>query len=112
MSEARITRDISRYSETDVPMHHWSMTVAGDTVSQLWVAVGTGEIMQVETPKPHQGNGYASALYRAAAAEIAIYHAPEAHRTYEGDRFARSVGGDSHTCQHDCCDSTPDFDEE
>jgi hypothetical protein len=68
--------------------------------------------MQVETPREHQGNGYASALYRQAATEIEVFHAPESHRTSEGDRFARSVGGDSLPCLHGCCTQTPDFDEE
>lgn len=112
MSERQITRDIARYSEQDDPTHRWSLVIDGETVSELWVAIDTGEIMQVETPTEHQGNGYASALYRQAASEIAIYHAPEAHRTYEGDRFARSVGGDSLPCLHGCCTDTPDFDEE
>ncbi|WP_229401900.1 hypothetical protein [Micromonospora okii] len=112
MSERQITRDIARYSEQDQPMHRWAMTIDGETVSELWVAVETGEIMQVETPDEHQGNGYATALYRQAAREIAVFHAPESHRTYEGDRFARSVGGDALPCLHGCCDDTPDFDEE
>ena len=103
MSERQITRDIAQYSEQDAPSHRWSMVIDGETVSELWVDVETGEIMQVETPREHQGNGYASALYHQAATEIAIYHAPEAHRTYEGDRFARSVGGDSLPCLHGCC---------
>lgn len=112
MSERQITRDIARYSEQDEPTHRWSMVINGETVSELWVDIETGEIMQVETPTEHQGNGYASALYRQAAAEIAVFHAPESHRTYEGDRFAKSVGGDSLPCQHGCCTDTPDFDEE
>lgn len=103
MSETQISRDIARYSEQDEPSHRWAMVIDGETVSELWVAIETGEIRQVETPREHQGNGYASTLYRAAAAEIAIYHAPESHRTYEGDRFAQSVGGDSLPCLHGCC---------
>lgn len=63
-------------------------------------------------PRQHQRNGYASTLYYAAAAEIAIYHAPEAHRTPEGDIFAQSVGGESLPCLHGCCNSSPDFDDE
>lgn len=89
----QITRDIARYSETDDPSHRWSLIVDGETVSELWVSPETGEIEQVETDPAHQGNGYASALYRQAASEIEIFHAPEAHRTYEGNRFAESVGG-------------------
>ncbi len=92
------------------------MVVDGDVVSELWVAMKTGEIMQVETLQRHQGNGYASALYRAAAAEIQIFHAPESHRTYEGNRFAQSVGGDSLPCLRGCstpaCTGISDFDDE
>lgn len=102
-----ITRDIARYSDHDKPCHRWSLTIDGVTVSELWVSTATGEIVQVETPAEHQGNGYATALYQAAAAEIAIYHAPEAHRTYQGDRFARSVGGDSLPCTDGCCEPNP-----
>ena len=103
MSERQITRDIARYSDQDAPAHHWTLTVDGETVSELWVAIETGEILQVETPRQHQGQGYASALYRQAASEITIFHAPESHRTPEGDRFTKSVGGDSLPCLHGCC---------
>lgn len=113
MSERQIIRDIARYSDQDAAgeMHRWSMVIDGETVSELWVAIETGEIMQVETPREHQGNGYASALYRQAAAEIAIYHAPEAHRTYEGSRFAASVGGESLPCLHGCAVCNDDEEE-
>jgi len=103
MSERQITRDMHRPSEQDEPMHRWSMTIDGETVSELWVATDTGEIMQVETPREHQRQGYAAALYRQAATEITIYHAPASHRTPEGDRFARSVGGDALPCRYGCC---------
>jgi len=99
-----ISRDIARYSETDDLSHRWSLIVDGEVVSELWVDIETSEIGQVETVDGHQGNGYASALYRQAATEIAIYHAPEGHRTYEGDRFARSVGGPTlDRCAIDYC---------
>lgn len=113
MSEPQIVRDIARYSNTDDPTHHWAMVINGETVSELWVDIDTGEIAQVETPRQHQGNGYASALYRQAATEIDIYHAPPGHRTPEGDRFAASVGGENLPyCNHGCCNETPDFDDE
>lgn len=108
-----ITRDIARYSETDEPSHHWSLVVDGEVVSELWVDTETGEIGQVETAAGHQGNGYASALYHRAAAEIDIYHAPEGHRTPEGDRFARSVGGPAlDRCTVDYCTACISDDEE
>lgn len=103
MSERQIIRDIARYSEQDAPTHRWSMVVDGETVSELWVAIETGEIMQVETPKAHRRQGYAAALYRQAATEIAIFHAPASHRIYEGDMFARSVGGPELDCRYGCC---------
>lgn len=112
MRQGQIIRDIATYPGETIPMHHWSMVINGETVSELWVDQETGEIMQVETLPEHQGNGYASALYRQACSEIAIYHAPESHRTYEGDRFAKSVGGESLPCLHGCCSSEPDFDDE
>src|SRR5690606_19417125 len=76
MSEWQIIRDIARYSEHDEPMHHWALVIDGETVSELWVDMETGEIMQVETLQKHQRRGYASALYRQAASEMTIYHAP------------------------------------
>lgn len=103
MSERQIIRDVSRYSESDEPSHHWSLIVDGVIVSQLWVSITTGEILNVETAPGYQGCGYASDLYHRAATEIEIFHAPESHRTYAGDRFARSVGGDSLPCGYGCC---------
>ncbi len=106
-----ITRDIARYSDTDEPSHHWTMTVDGEVVSELWVDIATGEIGQVETKPSHQGNGYASALYRAAATEIEIFHAPVGHRTEEGHRFAESVGGPTlDYCRIDYCAACADTD--
>jgi hypothetical protein len=105
MTETRIARDIAHYGEQDEPMHRWSMVIDGETVSELWVSIETGEIMQVETPKAHRYNGYASALYRQAATEIEIFHAPASHRTPEGDAFARSVGGDALPCRYGCCNN-------
>jgi hypothetical protein len=115
-TEQRITRDIARYSETDEPSHRWSMIIDGETVSELWVSIEHSEISQVETKPEHQGQGYAGALYRQAAGEMPIFHAPEAHRTPEGRRFAESVGGETidHCTVADCyaCDQNADFDDE
>lgn len=105
-----ITRSVATYSDTDTePAYRWALTIDGEVVSELWVDMTTGEILQVETPRHHQGNGYATALYRQATSEMTIYHAPESHRTYEGNRFALSVGGDSLPCLHGCCDDTDPF---
>jgi hypothetical protein len=45
-----IRRDVARYSDQDQPMNRWSLIIDGETVSELWVSIETGEIMQVETP--------------------------------------------------------------
>lgn len=114
MTEAQytISRDIAQYSSTDDPSHHWSLTIDGETVSELWVDIETAEITQVETADGHQGHGYASALYHQAATETTIYHAPETHRTYEGNRFARSVGGPTYPhCTIDYCTACTDDEE-
>jgi GNAT superfamily N-acetyltransferase len=112
MTSQRTTRDIARYSKQDEPSHRWSMIIDGETVSELWVDIATGEIAQVETAPEHQGNGYASTLYRRAATEIQIFHAPEGHRTPEGDRFARSVGGETlDHCTVDYCTACTDEEE-
>jgi hypothetical protein len=112
MSERQITRNIATYPGETTPLHHWTATVNGETVADLWVDITTGEIMNVETAKNHQGHGHASALYRQAATEIAIFHAPEAHRTYEGNRFAASVGGPALPCLHGCAMCAADTDDE
>lgn len=106
--DVEVTRDVARYSETDDPCHRWSITLDGQVVSELWIDQQTGEIMQAETPAVHQGNGYAAALYRQAASEIPVFHAPPTHRTFAGDRFARSVGGDSLPCRYGCCTTEED----
>jgi GNAT superfamily N-acetyltransferase len=99
-----ITCDSRPYPGETTPLTHWSLTVDDAVISELWVDSTTGEIMQVETLPAHQGHGHASALYRAAAATTKILHAPVSHRTPEGDRFAVSVGGESLSCAHGCCD--------
>jgi hypothetical protein len=108
MGSTQIIRDIATYEGETTPMHRWAMVIDGKTVSELWVAIETGEIMQVETPAAHQRNGYAGALYRQAASEVTIHHAPAGHRTPEGDAFARSVGGDALPCTYGCCSDDED----
>lgn len=103
MSTREIVRDIARYSDHDEPMHRWTISEDGETLSELWVSIETGEIMQVETVESHRGEGLARALYEQAAREIEIFHAPVAHRTFEGDCFAQAVGGESLPCTHGCC---------
>jgi hypothetical protein len=104
MSTAEIARTITTYGGEPTPLHRWAIVEGGQIVSALWVSIETGEIMNVETDAARQGEGLASRLYAQAATEIEILHAPESHRTFEGHRFAASVGGPSITCQHGCCE--------
>ena len=112
MSEMAISTELRPYYGETTTLIRWWGAVDGELVSELWINPETGEIAQVETAKAHQGSGYATALYRAAASTMRVYHAPAAHRTPEGDRFARSTGGCELPCLHGCCDGIPDFDEE
>lgn len=92
-----ITRSIERYAEHDDPTYVWSVIIDGKPASRLWVGLTDNEIKQVETyRREHRGQGYASALYRQASSEMTIYHAPEGHRTADGDRFAHRTGGPVH----------------
>jgi hypothetical protein len=111
MSEQQIIRDIATYGDSSEQAHRWSMVIDGETVSELWVEIATGEIAQVETPRQHRRNGYAAALYRQAAKEIAIYHAPASHRSPEGDAFAEAMGGPVAECPAHCyCTPTDEED--
>jgi len=111
-TEYQISYQVACYPYETTPMHCWTLTVDGEIASRLWVDMTTGEIMNVETEPAHQRNGYASALYRQAASEMPIYHAPATHRSYAGSRFAESVGGESLPCLHGCAACADDEDDE
>lgn len=82
--------------ETGGAMRHWEVTDAGGkVVSDLWADRDTGQIMQVHTVPERRGEGIASALYRYASGHVQLYHSPDAHRTPEGNGWARAVGGDT-----------------
>jgi 8-oxo-dGTP pyrophosphatase MutT (NUDIX family) len=92
--EHHIEYSYEPYPGESEPLHSWHLRDrSGEPLSSLYARPGTGEIANVETPRQHQGNGYASRLYDHASRQMDIYHSPEHHRTPEGDRFARSVGG-------------------
>jgi len=107
-----ITRTFEPYTGENTNLHCWSISINGQRVSELWVAPDTGEILNVWTHEHHRANGYATALYRQAATEIDIYHAPPTHRFDDGDRFAHRVGGPSMPDCTTCCAHLHDEDEE
>lgn len=85
--------EISRTATEDTTT--WTLTLNGEDVSWLSVWTVNGEICEVETKPAHQGEGHARALYQHADDDFrgGIYHTIDAHRTPEGDAFARRVGG-------------------
>lgn len=97
-----ITRELAAYKGESRLDRLWSISVNGERIAELWVEVATGEILNVWTREDYREQGHATALYRRAASEIAIFHAPVSHRTDDGNRFATRVGGPSITCA--CCD--------
>lgn len=88
----------------------WEILDDQGVAAELYVSADRHEIMNVEVREDRRREGLARALYEAAAATTTIYHAPIAHRTPEGDAFARAVGGDtlSYPCSCAACDLTED----
>lgn len=84
----------------------WEIADEQGIAAELYVSVDRHEIMNVEVRSDRRGEGLARALYETAASTD-IYHAPVAHRTEEGDAFARAVGGDtiSYPCACAGCDT-------
>ncbi len=98
-----IERGVDRYDEHEGLSDLWSITEGGRRIAELWVAPETGEILMVWVHEDHRGLGLATALYRQAISETAVYHAPPTHRFDEGARFAERVGGPSMPDCTTCC---------
>ena len=82
--------------------NRWAIVADGEIVSELRTDPTTHEILWVWVDENHRGKGFAADLYRTATAEMEIFHAPEWHRTPEGNRWATTVGGPAlDTCA--CC---------
>lgn len=77
-------------------------------VAGLWVDLDTREVLQVEVYPDRRREGLATRLWAEATRTSTVLHAPAAHRTPEGDAFARAGGGDSAPCTHGCCSSEED----
>lgn len=99
------------YYGDNATYHIWEITDSHGTAAELYVSE-TGEIMQIETREDRRGEGLARCLYQTAAAQMAVYHAPEAHRTPEGHAFAEAVGGETIAYDCDCEGCTPTIDDE
>ena len=99
-----------QYSDTDPVSHIWEACEGGRVVGELYVSVERGEILNIWVDPARRGEGIARRLYEAATAQMTVYHAPVAHRTPEGDAFARAVGGP--TAEYDCDCYGCNFDED
>ena len=84
-------------------LNRWATEIDGTMITELTVDATTHIISYVWVADDHQGAGHATALYRAATAELPILHDAPWHRSDEGNRWAAGVGGPSaDTCT--CCD--------
>ena len=84
------------YYGDDVLTHIWETREDdGSLVAELYVSLDRHEIMQIQVTEAYRGEGHGRHLYETAAAQMDIYHAPEAHRSLEGNAFAQAVGGDT-----------------
>lgn len=90
-----VSYSLSPYPGESQPMHHWSAkdSTSGEVVGGLWADPETGQIMQVETAPHRRREGVATALYQAASGQVSLYHSPTEHRTPDGHRWAKAVGG-------------------
>ena len=86
-----MTTTITRTAQADTITY--AVEIDGATASQLVIDATTRKVVNIETSRAHQRQGYARQLWEAANAEAECYHAVEHHRTPEGDAFAHAVGG-------------------
>lgn len=91
-----------QYSPTDPVSHIWEAFEGDRVIGELYVSISQGEILNIWVDEVRRGEGIARRLYEAAAAQMTVYHAPVAHRTPEGDAFARAVGGPTIEYECDC----------
>lgn len=104
--DTSITYRTGDYYGDNTTRHIWETTDAQGIAAELYVSIETGEIMNIEVRADRRGEGLARALYETACQTVAVFHAPEAHRTSEGNAFAEAVGGEtiSYPCDCDACD--------
>jgi hypothetical protein len=110
MSSAGVTYQVKDYYGDGVAHHVWEVADADGIACELYVSLDRLEVMQIETREDRRSEGLARLVYETAAAQMAIVHAPVAHRTVEGDAFAHAVGGDvaEYVCDCAACDTTDD----
>lgn len=111
MNAMGITYRIGAYYGDNSHNHIWELADDAGIAGELYVSIETGEIMNIEVREDRRGEGIARALYETACETVEVYHAPETHRSLEGNAFAAAVGGpEIDTC--DCCDTDIEEDED
>lgn len=105
MSTTEITYRTGHYYGEAEMLHIFEVTDEQGVASELYVTMDHLEVVSVETRKDRQGEGLARSLWEAANAKLGeVYHSLPAHRTEEGDAFARAVGGwDVEECHIAAC---------
>lgn len=89
-----IKHDITPYPGETTDLLRWAAIDGGEVIGELYVDMERHIIMNVEVDADRRGEGIATALYDAAAAELDdLMHAPEEACTPEGLAFSRYVGG-------------------
>ncbi len=80
----------------------WEIRDEQGVTAELYVSADSHEIMNIEVRSDRRGEGLARTLFETASAQTAVYHAPIAHRTDEGNAFALAVGGETISYSCDC----------
>ena len=82
------------YQETET-LHRWYAIEDGERIGELYVAIDTEIIMNIEVIESRRGEGIARSLYEAADQMLDhLKHAPAGGCTPEGLAFAQAVGGE------------------
>lgn len=90
-----ITQSIGPYYGEQTERHIFRAIEDGEMIGELYVAIGTEVIMNIEVDMDRRGEGIARKLYAAADAALSgLMHAPEWCCTPEGQMFAEAVGGE------------------
>jgi hypothetical protein len=104
MNTATITYRTGSYYGDATSNHVFEITDAAGIAAELYVSVERLEVMNIETREDRRCEGLARTLWEAANDRLGeVFHAPVAHRTFEGNAFAEAVGGESVDCDHGCC---------
>ena len=82
------------YDETEI-QHCWFAIEDGERIGELYVAIDTEIISNIEVIPSRRGEGIARSLYEAADQMLDhLKHAPAGGCTPEGLAFAQAMGGE------------------